>query len=105
MGAPVMAGLYQYRGVESVRAELERLDKAKEAARQELKERRTLLMNLRREQKRLEELRADIATVDKEVRHLTAIPAPLPPPIHGGPAGLRAATQEIASYNRRNKAA
>lgn len=100
-----MAGLYQYRGTESVRAELERLDKAKEAARQELKERRTLLMNLRREQKRLEELQADIATVDKEVRHLTAVPVELGPPVYGGLRGLEAAAAEVAEYNRRNKAA
>lgn len=95
---------YKYGGTETVAAEAKRLAAAKREARQEVKERRTLLQKLRRDRQELDALDAARAHLDTEIRHLSAI-KDQPEPIYGGPAGLIAATAESARYDRTKRMA
>ena len=95
--------VYQYRGNQQLAKELDRLAAAKEEARKERKERHSLLMNIRREQKRLEEIQEETRLLEAEIRHITASIRTLPEPIHGGPSGLLAAAKEIEDYDRRKR--
>ncbi|MET0993128.1 MAG: hypothetical protein ABWY20_03180, partial [Mycobacterium sp.] len=74
---------YKYRGAETIAAEAERLNTAKQQARQELRERQALLYKLRRQRRELDTLEADLDHIDTEIRHLSAVKT-LPQPIYGG---------------------
>jgi len=95
---------YRYGGTETLAAEAERLNTAKQQARQELRERRALLEKLRRDRRELEELETRRQHLDTEIRHLSAVKT-LPEPRYGGEAGLLAATAESARYDRKKRAA
>ena len=95
---------YTYGGTETLAAEADRLNTAKQQARQELKERRALIQKLRRDRKELDALEADRDHLDTEIRHLSAVKTH-PQPIYGGEAGLIAAAAESARYDARKRAA
>ena len=95
---------YRYGGTQTLAAEAERLDTAKQEARRQLKERQALLEKLRRDRRELEALEADRDHLEAEIRHLSAVKT-LPEPRYGGEAGLIAATAEAARHDRAKRAA
>lgn len=94
-----MAGLYQYRGTQTIAAEQQRQEQLKA----ELAEERARLkeaMRIRRENERLE---AEILRTKQRAAEL-AKPLPTQPaPLYGGRIGLKRATEEIAAYDARKK--
>ena len=92
---------YKYSGTQTVEAEAAR----KEQLRQELKQARETYQaaqKLRRENERLE---AEILRTRQRTTELAKPLPTMPEPIHGGPLGLKRATQEIEAWNKRQKAA
>ena len=94
-----MAGLYQYRGTETIAAEIQRQEQLKAelaSEREKLKEAR----RIRRENERLE---AEILRTQQRAADLAKPLHQQPEPLYGGPHGLRRATREIADYDRRKR--
>lgn len=91
--------MYQYRGTQTIQAEIERQEKLKA----ELAEERARLkeaMRIRRENERLE---AEILRTQQRAADLSKPLPTMPAPIYGGPLGLRRATKEIQDYDRRKR--
>lgn len=91
---------YNYRGLDTIQASADKAAKAKEEAQATLKERTALLRKIRNDRAQTERLQAEIRTIEAASRE-----AKLPPIIHGGRAGLKAAADEIERYDARKRAA
>lgn len=90
---------YNYRGLDTIQASADKAAKAKAEAQATLKERAALLRKIRNDRAQTERLQAEIRAIEAASRD-----AKLPPIIHGGPAGLKAAADEIERYEARKRA-
>lgn len=96
-----MAGLYQYRGTQTIQAEQERQEQLKAElarARDAYKE----AVRIRRQNERIE---AEILRTHQRAADLAKPFPKLPDPIHGGRMGLMRATKEIQDHDRRKRQA
>lgn len=91
---------YNYRGLDTIQASADKAAKAKVEAQATLKERTALLRKIRNDRAQTERLQAEIRAIEAASRE-----AKLPPIIHGGPVGLKAATDEIERHEARKRAA
>ena len=94
--------VYQYRGKQTIAAELAAI----EAAKQELAIREAEhqeLLRLRRERRAIEHKAARILAATDELAKEPKPQPRMPEPLYGGPVGLRAACNEIAAYERRKR--
>lgn len=69
-----------------------------------LEEKKRQLGELRVAARMVQEMAVEAARVQEEIHELVTGIKRLPPPIHGGRAGLLAATQEIRDHQRTKKA-
>lgn len=91
--------MYQYRGTQTLKKELERQDQLKAELERE-KERLREAMRVRRANERLE---AQILATQQRAAELAKPVNAMPAPIHGGRRGLRLAAEEAAAHERRKK--
>ncbi len=91
---------YKYGGIDTIRAAAEKAAVAKAEAQATLTERRALLEKIRYDRAALTKIEAAIREVER-----ASVEAKLPPIKYGGPAGLRAAADEIERHDLRKRMA
>jgi len=79
------------------------LRKRQVIAQAELEHKRAELAQIRAAEQELARISAEQTRLDKELKAARTNPSKLPPPIHGGPAGLKAAAAEIAAWNAQHR--